>query len=577
MAAFTYPGVYIEEVSSGQHTISGVATSIAAFIGWSSQGPVGEATLVESWLEYQALYGGMVQGNYLGYAVYQFFANGGSQAYIIRLVDAAATTASSIIGGLQLYANSPGAWANGITVTISGVPSTLTGGTYTFNLTVQSSTGSVLERYTNISASPTSAFNALSIINNDSDYITFTAPSAASAPTFLPGYTIRGSITAKTFVAGETISQANGATAIVQASTAPLPIVSYTGTPTATDTWTGASSGATFVPTAVPAPSIQNAAATALTAGTSPTLGTDGATLIPNQPGFESALKGADGYSLLATVPMFNLLCVPGETNSAPVTELINFCRTQRAFMIVDADASLTHDILNTAEGPVDSTKAQYTPTDGSYGGFYFPWIQAPDPQAAMRPALFPPCGYVAGVMAWTDANRGVWKAPAGIQATLSGSLGLQFTLTDQQNGDLNQYGVNCLRQFPIYSNVVWGARTMNGSDAAGSQYKYVPIRRFASFIESSLYQGTQWVVFEPNAEPLWGQVRLSISTFLQDLFLKGAFAGTAPQQAYFVKCDGDNNPDSQVALGIVNITVGFAPLYPAEFVVIQIIQMSNS
>jgi uncharacterized protein len=123
----------------------------------------------------------------------------------------------------------------------------------------------------------------------------------------------------------------------------------------------------------------------------------------------------------------------------------------------------------------------------------------------------------------------------------------------------------------------VWGARTMDGADARGSEWKYIPIRRLAMFLESSLYQGTQWVVFEPNSEPLWGQIRLSVGTFMQQLFLKGAFAGTTPQQAYFVKCDGENNPDASIALGIVNITVGFAPLNPAEFVVIQITQMLNS
>lgn len=227
--------------------------------------------------------------------------------------------------------------------------------------------------------------------------------------------------------------------------------------------------------------------------------------------------------------------------------------------------------------GPRTSRGNAYTLKNPSYAGFYYPWIQAPDPAAGFRTALFPPCGYVAGVFAATDANRGVWKAPAGLQATLSGSLGLQVALNDTQNGNLNPFAVNCLRQFPVYGNVVWGARTMDGADAVGSEYKYVNLRRLAMFIESSLYQGTQWVVFEPNSEPLWSLVRLSIGTFLQQLFLQGAFAGTSPQTAYFVKCDADNNPDATVAQGIVNITVGFAPLYPAEFVVIQITQILNS
>jgi phage tail sheath protein FI len=202
--------------------------------------------------------------------------------------------------------------------------------------------------------------------------------------------------------------------------------------------------------------------------------------------------------------------------------------------------------------------------------------VQAPDPAVGNRPAYFPPCGFVAGAYAATDSNIGVWKAPAGVNTQLASAMGLQFTLNDLQNGQLNPVAVNCLRQFPIYGTVVWGSRTISGATAAGSQWQYVPIRRLALFIESSLYQGTQWAVFQPNAEPLWGAVRLSIASFMQSLFLQGAFAGGSKQQAYFVKCDGENNPDYTVAQGILNITVGFAPLYPAEFVVIQIQQMIN-
>jgi len=167
-----------------------------------------------------------------------------------------------------------------------------------------------------------------------------------------------------------------------------------------------------------------------------------------------------------------------------------------------------------------------------------------------------------------------VWKAPAGIDASLTGVSGLQTVLTDSENGSVNIQAVNCLRQFRLPGNVVWGARTMQGADQAGSQWKYVPIRRLALFVESSLYEGTQWVVFEPNDERLWGQIRLNVGTFMQGLFLPGAFQGTTPTQAYFVKCDAENNPQSNIDQGIVTVLVGFAPLYPAEFVVIQIQQI---
>jgi phage tail sheath protein FI len=182
----------------------------------------------------------------------------------------------------------------------------------------------------------------------------------------------------------------------------------------------------------------------------------------------------------------------------------------------------------------------------------------------------------VAGLFAATDASRGVWKAPAGIDASLTGEAGPSVRLTDIQNGTLNVQAINCIRHFPVYGDVIWGARTLRGNDQLASEWKYVPIRRLALFLESSLYNGTQWVVFEPNDERLWSQIRMNVGAFMQGLFLQGAFQGTTPQQAYFVKCDGENNPQSSIDQGIVNILVGFAPLYPAEFVVIQIQQMAG-
>jgi phage tail sheath protein FI len=572
MAAFTYPGVYIEEVSSGQHTISGVATSIAAFVGWTNQGPVGSPTMIESWPQYEAQFGGFIPGNYLGYAVYQFFSNGGSQAYIVRLVDATATTAGSLIGGLYFYANSPGVWGNGITVSITNAVTT--GSKTIFNLKVLNASGQTLESYTNLSTASTDPTYALTVINNDSNYISFTIPGQPTA-TSLP-MTIDGSLTTGTFTAGELVTSSSGATAtlvVPPTGSNPMMVENVSGVPGATDTWKDGGT-AEYTATSVPAVSVSNASAT-LGTGTESVSGSDGTVLVPNTAAFTTALTGTNGYQLLGNVPIFNILCVPGENDAGELNSMVNFCQTYRAFMIVDADQTATTTTLK--NGPTDFAGTSYTLDNPSYAGFYYPWIQAADPGAAFRPALFPPCGYVAGVFASTDANRGVWKAPAGIQATLGGSLGLQLVLNDIQNGDLNPHAVNCLRQFPVYGNVVWGARTMDGDDAVGSQYKYTNLRRLANFIESSLYQGTQWVVFEPNAEPLWGQVRLSIGTFMQQLFLQGAFAGSSRQTAYFVKCDADNNPDSSIALGIVNITVGFKPLDPAEFVVIHITQILNS
>jgi Bacteriophage tail sheath protein len=186
------------------------------------------------------------------------------------------------------------------------------------------------------------------------------------------------------------------------------------------------------------------------------------------------------------------------------------------------------------------------------------------------------PCGIVAGVMSRTDSQRGVWKAPAGLDAALSGVRGLQVNLTDDENGLLNPLGINCLRSFPVSGRVVWGARTMRGADQLADEYKYVPVRRTALFLEESLYRGTQWVVFEPNDEPLWAQIRLNIGAFMQNLFRQGAFQGRTPREAYLVKCDKETTTQNDINLGIVNILVGFAPLKPAEFVIIKIQQLAG-
>src|SRR5439155_14319525 len=206
----------------------------------------------------------------------------------------------------------------------------------------------------------------------------------------------------------------------------------------------------------------------------------------------------------------------------------------------------------------------------------YFPRVEEADPLSRGQIDTFVPCGVIAGVMARTDVQRGVWKAPAGIDASLNGISGLEVNLTNAENGQLNPLGINCLRTFPVFGRVVWGSRTARGADQLADDYKYVPVRRMALFLEESLFRGTQWVVFEPNDEPLWAQIRLNIGAFMQQLFRQGAFQGATPREAYFVKCDRTTTTQADINLGVVNILVGFAPLKPAEFVVIKIRQMAG-
>jgi hypothetical protein len=206
---------------------------------------------------------------------------------------------------------------------------------------------------------------------------------------------------------------------------------------------------------------------------------------------------------------------------------------------------------------------------------FYFPWLNALDAQQNLtRP--FPPSGFVAGIYAATDAARGVWQAPAGITAPVTGALDPVVKLTDAENAVLNPHAVNCIRVFPKFGAVVWGARTLAGSDQAASDWTYVPVRRLALYIEASVTNGTKWATFEPNDARLWSELNRSIGAFMQVLFTQGAFKGRSAAESYFVQRNAQNNPPSGADQGIVNITIGFAPVRPAEFVIIQIQQIAG-
>jgi uncharacterized protein len=490
----TYPGVYIEELPSGVHTITGVATSIAAFIGWAPQGPTDHAQLVLSWPDYSRQFGGLDARSYLGYAVYDFFVNGGQQAYIIRLVDTTSVNKAAVAtltltgpsaSTLVVNAVSPGLWGNNYGIVIKNPT---TAGRFRLQVADISVPASpvIVESFESLSMSKTDSRYVQSVINGQSSFITVQA-SGANAPTD---------------------------------NTATTPPPGLTG-------------------------------------------GLDGAVLTPGSTtgAFENALTATGaGFNFLERVDLFNLLCVPGEGDPATLSTLEQFCHDHRAMLIIDSESTDTFSSLQTAGGPNSSLTAG---DNAANAAFYFPWINAPDPQQNNATRAFPPCGFVAGIYARIDGTRGVWKAPA-------------IQLTDQENGFLNPVAINCIRNFNVYGTVVWGARTCQGNDQLGSQWKYVPVRRMALFIEESLFRALKWVVFEPNDEPLWAQVRLNVGAFMQTLFRQGAFQGKTPADAYFVKCDKETTTQNDINLGIVNIVVGFAPLKPAEFVIIQIQQMAG-
>lgn len=294
-----------------------------------------------------------------------------------------------------------------------------------------------------------------------------------------------------------------------------------------------------------------------------------GAVLSPGSTDFHAALLAQlEAGQALDQIKFFNLLCVPGESDAALLGALQHYCQQRRAFLIADAPAGDSDGSLSMA------LAAQLSASDAAaHAALYFPWVKAPDPLQNMAELDFPPCGFVAGVYASSDVASGVWKAPAGTQAGLTGASGLSVTLRDTETGALNRQGINCLRNFQNHGPVVWGARTLAGRDELGSDWKYVPVRRLANHIETSLLLGTQWAVFEPNDEALWAKLRLSVSAFMQNLFQQGAFLGASPHEAYFVKCDATTTSPVDIEQGIVNIALGFAPTRPAEFLILTLRQ----
>ncbi|MBW2663681.1 MAG: phage tail sheath family protein [Deltaproteobacteria bacterium] len=295
---------------------------------------------------------------------------------------------------------------------------------------------------------------------------------------------------------------------------------------------------------------------------TAATLGTDGVADL-------NELSYSTGFTYLDNKTDFSLLAVPGIGTATMVDEGVAYCQKrplQDIFYIGEMDQ---YD-----DEPKEAEVFRNALTKpNSYGALYFPWIKALDPSGkSSEPILLPPSGHIAGLYARIDAKRGVWKAPAGTEASLSGAVGLAIDLTDIQQGILNRINVNCIRRFPAAGIVSWGARTVTSDP----EYKYVPVRRMAIMLRVSIYNGIQWAVFEPNDEELWSQLRLNIGSFMMTLFRQGAFQGLSPSQAFFVKCDSETTTQDDINLGIVNVLIGFAPLKPAEFVVVKISQKAG-
>jgi uncharacterized protein len=270
------------------------------------------------------------------------------------------------------------------------------------------------------------------------------------------------------------------------------------------------------------------------------------------------------GLAALAGAREFDLLVLPGLDNATVAAEALACAQSRRAFLLRDAPPGAESvALMQNADAalPVSPDTA-----------VYFPWLEISDPARRGATRLTAPAAAVAGVIARIDAQHGVWHAPAGTEANLRNVAGLAVAVTSKDNEVLNALAINCLREFPGKGRLVFGARTRAGANAIGSEWKYVPVRRLALFIESSVERGLAWVVFEPNDEPLWAGIRQSADAFLHGLFRAGAFQGTSAKDAYFVKCNRSTMTAADLRFGNVNILIGFAPLKPAEFVIVKLV-----
>jgi phage tail sheath protein FI len=530
--SLTFPGVRVQELPSAVRTITGVATSITGFVGRAWSGVVNQATPISSFADYVQQFGGHWRESTMSYAVEQFFANGGDQAVIVR-VHNGAVAAELSIGLWTFVAASPGSWGNNLKVTIDRnvkAPDdpalfnvTVLDDGDSFNDALRRGGSDATETFLNVSIDPASPRYVKTVLEQQSSLVRFRLASPKLPPVFGGPSPFRPPII---FASGPSPAQPT------------LAVLSVTGT--------------------------------------------DGTTVAANE--LVSTSDPGTGIFALDQVDVINLLCIPPADPSSDNDRSIwdpaaDYCATRRALLIVDAPGSWSvSDAVQSMTSPASQGVLTANPDRAA---IYFPRVLLPDPLQGNKLRDFAPSGVVAGVYARTDADRGVWKAPAGVDTNLTGVSGLIVagtprTLTDDEIGQLNPLGINSLRSMPVIGPVVWGARTMDGADVRASQWKYVPVRRLALFIEESLFRGTQWVVFEPNDETLWSQIRLNVGAFMQSLFQQGAFQGDTPDDAYFVQCSSETTTPTDIDNGVVNVVVGFAPVKPAEFVILKIQQISE-
>jgi Bacteriophage tail sheath protein len=559
----SYPGLYIQELPSTSHSVTAAPTSVTVFVGYShpfrTQAAFGTPVEIFSFSDYQANFGGFFELNpwlpdYLGNAVFQFFQNGGSDAWVVGLqasefLDATGSPITAGEGNAALSAAaltfdmSPAAAPNSVSVT----------------LTAQQPGGTDTSQDNAASGNPTRV-----------QFVNRRKSSSTAQDYDLADIVITQGTNAETYrgTAAGGIVAALSQSALVAATVQP-----EGGTPASYPDSLPGNGDLPYAQVPPPDSTLVNTA--------------------------DYAEVFAAGGPLDVDVKIFNLMVLPGISpvsaqQAAVLSDALAFCEQKRAFLIMDAPPNATVSGVGTAPtGLPPGTPGRVT-MDAFWNGqddampavpvspngaIYFPYLQTID-QVTQQPTISPPSGYVAGIFAREDAAVSVGKAPAGLETTILGTTGVVpwGRMTDMQQGVLNLDGVNCLREFPgLGPPVVFGARTLVSSNTAFQQWKYVPVRRTALFIEQSLYGSLGWAVFQPNDTPLWNALTQEVEAFMLTLFRQGSyFQGSTPTDAFLVQCDSTTTSPTDQQNGVVNILVGFAPLKPAEFVVIQIAQLAG-
>jgi phage tail sheath protein FI len=527
MPEYLSPGVYVEEIATGPRPIEGVGTSTAGFVGQTERGPIAPQ-LVTSWLAYRRWFGAYTANSFLPHAVQGFFTNGGQRAFIARVVGDDAVDAHLMLKDsdgndvLDVKANGPGAWGN--------------------NLMIKVQRGSLDAP----DATPKREFFRLTII-----YYAKGIPSPFVDPTDPKKLADPNRREPDVFEDYDNLSREKGSPSYVESVINPVSRLIQLA----------------------PQDGLKSADPKKVNFGE-----------INFEGGQDDEVTGEDylgnedepepnkrtGLAGLAAIDDIAILVAPDDVNTGVTNNNIATAILDQCEILKDRFA-----VLNVDEAETDPVRMKVR--DSSYGAVYHPWIRVFDP-LTQDTKLVPPSGHVAGIYARTDIERGVHKAPANevvrgiINRDINGTRKpLKYLLTKGDQDLLNPRGINVIRDFRKDGRDirVWGARTMSSD----SMWKYVNVRRLFIFVEESIDQGTQWVVFEPNDEPTWAMVRRSISNFLISVWRSGALMGATQEEAFFVKCDRTTMTQDDIDNGRLICYIGIAPVKPAEFVIFRISQ----